>query len=483
MSLLHAAEQALTDEQFDTAREQFDRVATRWQQIRQEAEAARQQQEAESAKTRAYELREQTRGAKGRQKKQAEKLITSGDQLFQHKRYPQAQTSYEEAAGLLSALQPQELLDNRTTPRPGSQVETRPDVPPAPVTIPSTQRPYTPMIAGMVALAVAVALGLYLSSGEPVKELTEPTLAEQAAQKERDRLAAEQAAQAQKEKEQLAAEQAKAEAERLKAEQAKAEQAKVEEERLKAEQAKAEAERQKAEQEKIEQAKIEREKAEQAKAEVARLKAEQVKAEAERLKAERAEAERLKTEQAKAQKAEAERLRAEQAKAEAERLKAEQVEAERLKTEQAKAEAERLKTERAEAERLKAEQAKAERQKIELAKVERERTERAKAGPPSDQEAKQWLETIYRQAWENKNVDTLVQLGEVSSQDAAKLRNILAGYKNYSVSLRDVTVRNEGNRTIVRFTRVDTIDGKTLPLPPKEVTLEKGDGGRIARRR
>ncbi len=101
----------------------------------------------------------------------------------------------------------------------------------------------------------------------------------------------------------------------------------------------------------------------------------------------------------------------------------------------------------------------------------------------SQQEAMNWLETTYRQAWENKNVDVLVQLGEVSAQDAAKLKGILDGYKSYRVSFKDINVRSESNRAVVRFTRVDTIDGKTLSLPPKEVTLEKSDGGRIARRR
>lgn len=102
----------------------------------------------------------------------------------------------------------------------------------------------------------------------------------------------------------------------------------------------------------------------------------------------------------------------------------------------------------------------------------------------SQQEAVNWLETTYRQAWESRNVDALVQIGEVTSQDAARLKTILDGYKEYRVSFTDVNVRNEGNRVIVRFSRIDTIDGKTMrPTPAKEVTLEKGDGGRIARRR
>jgi len=101
----------------------------------------------------------------------------------------------------------------------------------------------------------------------------------------------------------------------------------------------------------------------------------------------------------------------------------------------------------------------------------------------SEQEAKNWLETTYREAWESKNTDALVQIGEITAQNAPQLKSILDGYKNYRVSFKDVSVRNEGNRAIIRFTRIDTIDGKTLSLPPKEKTLEKGTGGRIAARR
>jgi hypothetical protein len=101
----------------------------------------------------------------------------------------------------------------------------------------------------------------------------------------------------------------------------------------------------------------------------------------------------------------------------------------------------------------------------------------------SEQEAKNWLETTYREAWESKNTDALVQIGEITAQNAPQLKSILDSYKNYRVSFKDVSVRNEGNRAIIRFIRIDTIDGKTLSLPPKEKTLEKGTGGRIAPRK
>ncbi|HET7713193.1 MAG TPA: PKD domain-containing protein, partial [Patescibacteria group bacterium] len=108
----------------------------------------------------------------------------------------------------------------------------------------------------------------------------------------------------------------------------------------------------------------------------------------------------------------------------------------------------------------------------------------APAATLSQQEAMNWLETTYRQAYERRDIDALVQIGEISTEAAPRLKAVLDGYKDYRVSFKDVTVRNEGNRAIVRFTRVDTIDGKTLPIPqPKELTLEKGNGGRIARRR
>jgi hypothetical protein len=98
----------------------------------------------------------------------------------------------------------------------------------------------------------------------------------------------------------------------------------------------------------------------------------------------------------------------------------------------------------------------------------------------SEQEARDWLENTYRQAWEGKNTDALVQLGEIAPQDAARLKLILDGYKDFRVSFKDIDVRNDGNRVMIRFTRVDTIDGKALSHPPKELTLERTAGGRIA---
>ncbi|MCL1056574.1 signal recognition particle-docking protein FtsY [Shewanella gelidimarina] len=193
---------------------------------------------------------------------------------------------------------------------------------------------------------------------------SERVAAEQATQAETARIAAEQA-----EAERVAAEQAaEAEAARIAAEQAEAERvaaeqvAEAEAARIAAEQA--EAERVAAEQ--AAQAEAARIAAEQAEAE--RVAAEQAaQAEAARIAAEQGEAERVAAEQAAqaeaariaAEQAEAERVAAEQAaQAEAARIAAEQAESERVAAEQAaEAEAARIAAEQAEAERVAAEQA------------------------------------------------------------------------------------------------------------------------------
>ncbi len=99
----------------------------------------------------------------------------------------------------------------------------------------------------------------------------------------------------------------------------------------------------------------------------------------------------------------------------------------------------------------------------------------------SDAEVKAWLET-YRQAWEGKKVDVLVQLGEISAQDAARLKRVLDEYRNFRVALTDVILRHEGNRATVRFTRVDTVDGQILSHPPLDLTIEKETDGNLRRK-
>jgi hypothetical protein len=99
----------------------------------------------------------------------------------------------------------------------------------------------------------------------------------------------------------------------------------------------------------------------------------------------------------------------------------------------------------------------------------------------SEGEIKAWLET-YRRAWEEKQVEALVRLGEISSQDVSRLKHVLDEYKNFRVALKDVILHYEGARATVRFTRVDTVDGQVLSHPPLELTLEKEANGGLRRR-
>ncbi len=100
----------------------------------------------------------------------------------------------------------------------------------------------------------------------------------------------------------------------------------------------------------------------------------------------------------------------------------------------------------------------------------------------SEGEVRAWLE-VYRQAWEGKDIDKLIQLGEISSQDAGKLRGLLSQYKDFHVLLQNVEIRRDGNQARVTFSRVDVLDGKSLPHPGQKIfTLEKDAQGRIARR-
>ena len=94
-----------------------------------------------------------------------------------------------------------------------------------------------------------------------------------------------------------------------------------------------------------------------------------------------------------------------------------------------------------------------------------------------------WL-ALYRRAWESKDVDLLIQLGEVTRDRAPQLRGTLAGYDDFRVEVKDLTIRIDADSARVTFRREDTIDGKTLPHPGlKEVLLEKQANGRLTRRK
>lgn len=101
----------------------------------------------------------------------------------------------------------------------------------------------------------------------------------------------------------------------------------------------------------------------------------------------------------------------------------------------------------------------------------------------TEAEVRDWLEKNYRQAWEGKDVDALVRLGVVPSQEAGRLKAILSGYKSFRVALRDVDIQKNGrDKATVKFTRVDTVDGRPLAHPPMQLVIEKLADGRITRR-
>lgn len=101
----------------------------------------------------------------------------------------------------------------------------------------------------------------------------------------------------------------------------------------------------------------------------------------------------------------------------------------------------------------------------------------------TEAEVREWLEKNYRQAWEGKDVDALVRLGVVPPQEAPRLKAILDGYKSFRVTLRDVDIQKNGkDKATVKFTRVDTVDGRSLAHPPMQFVIEKSADGRITRR-
>ncbi|MCA1853620.1 MAG: carboxypeptidase-like regulatory domain-containing protein, partial [Beggiatoa sp.] len=101
----------------------------------------------------------------------------------------------------------------------------------------------------------------------------------------------------------------------------------------------------------------------------------------------------------------------------------------------------------------------------------------------AESEVRDWL-ALYRRAWESKDVDLLVQLGEVTQDRAPQLRGTLAEYDDFRVEVKDLTIRIDADSARVTFRREDTIDGKTLSQPGlKELWLDKQASGRLTRRR
>ena len=107
----------------------------------------------------------------------------------------------------------------------------------------------------------------------------------------------------------------------------------------------------------------------------------------------------------------------------------------------------------------------------------------SRPSPPaiSQAEVTAWLET-YRQAWEEKDIDRLVQLGGVPAQQANKVREGLSRYESFHVIFKDVDIRREGTRATVSFTRVDTIDGRDHIHPDRKILIIEKQGGDLVSR-
>jgi hypothetical protein len=113
------------------------------------------------------------------------------------------------------------------------------------------------------------------------------------------------------------------------------------------------------------------------------------------------------------------------------------------------------------------------------------------ARPPerasAEQDVRRWLER-YAAAWRAHDVDTLRRMGQVTTEDeAAGLRRYFESVRDLDVELNVVAMRTDGDRTTVRFTRLDRFRDPTGRLVLKESpVLEKQvvrtpDGLRFAR--
>jgi hypothetical protein len=92
-------------------------------------------------------------------------------------------------------------------------------------------------------------------------------------------------------------------------------------------------------------------------------------------------------------------------------------------------------------------------------------------------EVRAWLEA-HQQAWEKRDVSTLVRLGVVPQQQADRVRKMLSEYNSFHVALQQVNIRLQGDHAEVSFSRVDTVDGRTIPHPGRKVFRldRKADG-------
>ena len=94
-------------------------------------------------------------------------------------------------------------------------------------------------------------------------------------------------------------------------------------------------------------------------------------------------------------------------------------------------------------------------------------------------EVRTWIEA-QRRALEERDVKTLVELGALNGEQAERARQILSQYKNFRVTFQDVSIRVEGDRAEVSFSRIDTIEGTEVPhTDRKRFVLQKGTSGRL----
>ncbi len=101
----------------------------------------------------------------------------------------------------------------------------------------------------------------------------------------------------------------------------------------------------------------------------------------------------------------------------------------------------------------------------------------------AEPEVRAWLDR-YQRAWETKNIDALLGLGEVSQSNAPKLRETLQPHGDFQIRLKNLRIQIDGNEATVSFQREDVIDGRPYPHPdPKVVVLSKRADGTIGRSR
>src|SRR5438067_2923951 len=106
--------------------------------------------------------------------------------------------------------------------------------------------------------------------------------------------------------------------------------------------------------------------------------------------------------------------------------------------------------------------------------------------PPDEQGVRSFLDR-YAAAWRAHDVDTLRQLGQVTTDEQARtLRDYFAKVGDLEVEVKLVAVRADGDRTIVRFTRHDRfrdplgrVIAKDSP-PIERVLVTTPDGVRFA---